>query len=432
MFDLFKRGGKREQLDVHPIVTISGTESSVVDSIKEIELEEVSFAVAFVSADVSFESAVGSIKNALPAGVKFLACTDAGRLTSEDLDHYQTRPTAAPIVLQAYSSELISDVSLHNVKLHNNDKSLSKEQRVEKISREISNIIPSFQTSFNDTVGFTLIDGLSASESFFAEAVFKSQKLPFHIMGGSAGGSLSFDVTKVFDGEKVQTGVAALAILKVGKEYTFDIHSHHNFALTNTSFKVVESSLEDRWVKQVMGNDGQITTFTSALMAHFSVSDLESLSKKLTDYSFAIKIDGVPMIRSVAAFDADNDRVNFYCDVAAGDTLYLVKRESLSSHFEKAKGQVRSVNGEFLGGIAVDCILRRLNNSSELNNSFWGANSNVIGFSSFGEFWGLNNNETQTGLYFYKTYNATSRSKSIEDFPFIFASQTSYFSERES
>lgn len=151
-----------------------------------------------------------------------------------------------------------------------------------------------------------------------------------------------------------------------------------------------------------MNGNGDIVSFTDALKEELGVTSLDALKKELVNYSFAIVVDGKPMIRSVAFFDEPLDRVNFYCDVAAGDTLHLVRRKSLKMCFDNAKREVLSTEHKFVGGIAVDCILRRLNNTQELSSSFWGSGSNVVGFSSFGEFWGLNNNETQTGLYFFE------------------------------
>lgn len=432
MFPFLGKGKTKESLKPEmPITAHAGSLSDVVEKIKNNSPQDVKLAVAFVSHEENFERVTSQIKEALPEDSVLIGCTDAGRLNSECSDQYHQSRSASPVVVQTYHKRLVSDFEIKTLDLHCGDSTLTKDERVRRIRQEVSKISTKFPVSHEDTVGFALIDGLSASESFFAEAVFESRNLPFHIVGGSAGGSLNFDITKVYDGSRVLTGRAVLAIVKLGGEYTYNVHSHHNFELTSTSFKVVESSLEERWVKQVMDGKGDITSFIDALMMELKVSSLEGLQQKLVDYSFAIVVDGKPMIRSVAFFDEPQGRVNFYCDVAAGDTLHLVRRKSLKMCFDNAKREVLSTEHRFVGGIAVDCILRRLNNKNELSSSFWGAGSNVIGFSSFGEFWGLNNNETQTGLYFFERSDSGKKPHSVEKFPFIYASQYNYFSQRE-
>ncbi len=419
---------------IQPIDTFGATSRSIDSVLNEHKtLTEAALVLAFIAPSEDFRSVTRKIQLALPTGCKLIACTDAGRLSSESGDPY-IESNNDTIVMQAYSQRLVKSVNIETIDLFSSELGLEKGKRqhqVEKIERELNRIQLPPKSNVQNTFCLTLVDGVSASESFLAEAIYNSAKFPFHMIGGSAGGELDFAETLIFDGAEVVQGVAVLAFVQLEEAYTYDIHSHHNFDLTPTNFKVVESNTEERWVRLVLDSNGDIRPLTDVLVAHFGVDSIAELDAKLKDYSFAIVIDGKPMIRSVAGIDSDSLKVSFFCDVASGDTLHLVKRKSLESAFKNASRDVLSGGGKMVGGIAVDCILRRLNNDSELSRSFWGKGAQVIGFSSFGEFWGLNNNETQTGIYFYDVRQSPRDSKSISEFPFMYAANFKYFSERE-
>lgn len=421
-------------LPTQPIQTISATSRTVERAISQLSnLDSAALAVAFISHEESFSETIESLKKALPRQVKLIASTDAGRLSSESSDPY-LKSNSETLVLQIYDSALVESISIETIELFTPELGQvdgKKEHQVAKIQKELEKVHLPFEASVEYTFCLTLVDGLSASESFLAEAIYNSEKFPFHMIGGSAGGSLSFDETLIFDGTEVARGKAIMAFVKLGSAYTYDIHSHHNFDMTRSSYKVVESNTEERWVRLVLDDAGNIRPLTEVLAEELSSGSVDDLPKSLTDYSFAIVINGEPMIRSVAGVDGEAGKMNFFCDIASGDTLHLVKRKSLEAAFATSKTEVMKGGRKMVGGLVADCILRRLNNGSEISSSFWPRGSQVAGFSSFGEFWGLNNNETQTAIYFFEKVASGKKSDSITKFPFIYAANYKYFSERE-
>lgn len=54
----------------------------------------------------------------------------------------------------------------------------------------------------------------------------------------------------------------------------------------------------------------------------------DELNTHLTDYSFAIKVGKELYVRSIRTIDLASGVVNFYCDIATGEELHLVKRNA--------------------------------------------------------------------------------------------------------
>nr|BFE97791.1 hypothetical protein GCM10020185_83270 [Pseudomonas brassicacearum subsp. brassicacearum] len=74
-------------------------------------------------------------------------------------------------------------------------------------------------------------------------------------------------------------------------------------------------------------------------------------------------------VRSIARIDYQQQIIQLFCDVAPGEELVMVKRTPLREatrldyeKFLKGKG------GRPVAAILNDCILRRLNNSSDLGS----------------------------------------------------------------
>ncbi len=84
-----------------------------------------------------------------------------------------------------------------------------------------------------------------------------------------------------------------------------------------------------------------------------------------------------------------------------------------------------------IGGLLSDCILRRLNNEAHLAevDAFQGIP--LAGFSTFGEMFGLNINQTLTALFFFSS-DVPFPDPIIDRFPIHYASFCRYFDRRDS
>jgi methyl-accepting chemotaxis protein len=152
----------------------------------------------------------------------------------------------------------------------------------------------------------------------------------------------------------------------------------------------------------VIDGQGRISTLAEALCETLNCSPA-GLEAKLADYSFAITVGKELFVRSVSKLDTDSGKVHFYCDVAPGEELLLVRRTGLAKTMEKDFGHfMQGKSGNLVAGILNDCILRRLCNGKELSQVGRITGAAVAGFSTFGEILGLNLNQTITAIFFFR------------------------------
>lgn len=441
MFSFFQKTKDVQAQNIESIQVISSNLNTLTQDIdaQANKLKTTGLCIAYVSPHVDFLSVCQKIKQQLQqiAGdCKVIAVSTSGELCSTGKSLYcETGNSWSSIVLQCFDRAMFSGISIHAVPLHNDDLkrgdvSMTQDVRIERISQSLSSVRLPFPIDFHDTVALTFLDGLSASESFFSQAVYKSQKFPCHFIGGSAGGKFDFKNTYIFDGEQIRQGCAVVSFLKISPSYRYSIFTSHNFEKQSASFMITEASGEQRWVKSVMTPDHQVVPFIQALKNHFRVNSDQDLEKQLENYSFAIEIDGQLFIRSISAFDFANDKVSFFCDLSMGEELYLVKRQDFVSKTEQDFNKFLSNkrNAKPVGGILNDCILRRLYNGNALGQLHCFDNIPTAGYSTFGELYGVNINQTLTALFFFKLENehALFEDESVDLFPILYAKFQNY------
>lgn len=348
------------------------------------------------------------------------------------------------IILQIFSSEMIQDLQIETVNLLCEDiksKNLkyNLNKRIENLTTEVSKInLKLSDTNLNNTFAYALIDGSSASESFLMEAIYKSEKFPYLFIGGSSGGlkiesnnvTLNLSETFLYTNGKLYNSSAVIIFIKLTQNYRYGVFKTHNYTpVTNVNFNILDASLEFRCVKSVFTNNKQ-TSLMHALGDYFNISTNE-VANKLNDYTFAIKIGNEYYIRSVASFNND-ESVSFFCDIAYGDTLYLMKKtdfvQQTKTDYEKySKGKPKPI-----GALFNDCILRRLVNSNELKNlNVFQEINNIAGFSTFGEICGININQTLLAVFFYNIKNTTFSDDFVNNLPIKIANYINIFTQRE-
>ncbi len=370
--------------------------------------------IGFVSPHVEFRSVTSRITSFLPAGTKLVMCTSAGELCSADdtrsTVYLETGAAWDTIVLQSFSGELISDVHVEAVPLFSEDirsgkNTRSISERIKKISEHLKTIDVPFKIQYEDTIAFTLIDGLSNSESFFMEAVYGSGRFPCLFAGGSAGGRLDFKNTYIFYDGVIYENHAIVSFLKLQPSMRFGILKSQNFEKTQKKFMILESDTVRRFVKTVYDpQTHDIRNMIDELCEYFRCQPGE-LEEKLNDYSFGIEINGELYVRSASGIDVKENRINFYCDVSKGDELYLLKKTDFVETTRRDLEQFLSEKTAFaepVGAILNDCILRRLNNQNLLHGITHFGSLPLAGFSTFGELLGVNINQTLTAVFFFR------------------------------
>ena len=362
----------------------------------------------FVSPYLDIDQVAARIRRRFPDSTISL-CTTAGELCNGGTTLYcATGDRWDRIVLQLFDDSVIASAELVMVPLEcedirNGGQRLGMQERIGKLVTNIKRLQVRTPIDHRDTLAYVLFDGLSASESFFMEALYESGRFPCLFVGGSAGGKADFKQTLIHDVRRSYQNHAQIVFLKTAADVRFGVFKSQNFKPADLSFNVLTASVEDRTIDQVIDRQGNIKTMVQALCDAFSCSP-RALEQKLTDFSFAIRVGNELFVRSIARIDFEQQIVQLYCDVAPGEELVMVRRTPLNEatrsdyrHFLRNKG------GQPVAGILNDCILRRLNNGAELK-SMAGAFGDVplAGFSTFGEILGLNLNQTLTAVFFFR------------------------------
>ncbi len=400
-----------------------------------------SLVVGFISPHLDFAEVARRIKSRLAPGTAFLAVSTAGELSSSpgsgDALYCAAPASWSTVVLQMFSRDLVSAVSLHTVPLHSADIRAggpvrSIDERIDAIRRELADVRPPFPLRATETLALTFIDGLSASESFLMEAVYRDDRFPCLFVGGSAGGTFDFKHTFLFDGTSVVENAAVIAFLKMAPERRFGVFKTHNFRATPASFLVCKSDPIRRTVSQVATGEGfEPENVVDALVRHFGCKP-EALYDRLTQStSFGIEIDGEIFVRSVSGVDLDAGVVSFYCDIAPGDRLRLLVADGFVSKTDADFAAFLKDKPPPIGALLNDCVCRRLYNSDALGALKTFAGIPVAGFSTFGELLGININQTLCAVVFFDAADgAAFRDRYTDDFAVHYARFKSWFLHR--
>ncbi|MFM2479866.1 methyl-accepting chemotaxis protein [Celerinatantimonas sp. YJH-8] len=360
--------------------------------------------LAFVSPHCDFNKVNQQLTQAMPFAEHIITIMTAGELGGGSQQFYHETPSQwDSIVIHGFSKRLLLSVSTHAIPLITESHSPTINQRIDFISQALNKISVPFTVDSNNTIAFTYFDGLTRSENFFTEALYKTSKFPCYFIGGSAGGKLDFQQANVALDGQIKSKQVILAFCKIAPEYRYGILKTHNFEPTGIAMDVAEFDPFERILHSVLNQNKELITPVEFLAHHFKCPT-ESIGEALKGYSFGVQIGESIYIRSVAAINNDGS-IQFFGDMGFGEKLQLVKAKSLSD--TTSRDYQKFIQGKPKPPIALianDCILRRLNNQNQLNqiNSFNQCCSS--GFSSFGEFLGVHQNETLTALAFFNVH----------------------------
>jgi hypothetical protein len=397
-----------------------------------------SFISGYVAPDADIEQVARSVRARFP-DVALTLTTTAGELCSGGGGSLYCDATEGRdrVVLQLFDRSVIGEARVVTIPLSSEDLRKSGQvmdyrERIDRLVRSIQATQVDLDIDHRDTFAYVLFDGLSNSESFFMEALYESGRFPCLFVGGSAGGKLDFRDTWLHDGSRRLNNHVLVAFLKMAPQVRFGVFKSQNFEPAGTSFQIFSASVERRQVSLVINGEGRVVSLIEALCKTFGC-DRKQLPAKLDSHSFAIRVNNELYVRSVARLDVDHDRVDFYCDVAPGEELVLVRRTPFASTTERDyRAFMANKPGEPLAGMFNDCVLRRLYNSAELaglERIFGGGH--IAGFSTFGEILGLNLNQTLTAVFFFRTQPAdTFRDEYVDNFVAHYGEFKAFFLRR--
>lgn len=405
------------------------------------ELSGVNFKPTFIAGFVSPYLDLGKIS--IKIKQRFLdshmvIANSAGELCSARAEFYCSAEDGWDnIVLQIFGSNVISSAEILTIPLHSNDLrqkrvDIQAHDRTTRIENYLKQIFIQTKIDYHDTLAYVLCNGVSFSENYLMNALYSTDKLPCLCVGGSSGGKLDFKESYIYDGENITNDHAVISILKFAPDIRFGAFKSQNFEDTGLSYRVHEGSLELRYVDTVIDHQKNISHLSDEVCKALKCSP-EHLKQVLHDYTFAIKMQNDKFCRSMHDFDIESKRIYFYCDVAVGEELHLVKRTSFKDSTEETyKNFLIGKHSKPIAGILNDCILRRLNNTphlEELGGVF--GQCPVIGMSTFGEILGLNLNETLTAIFLFKVEkNQEFHDEYIDNFPVHYANFKAYYLRR--
>lgn len=401
---------------------------------------QASLALAFVSPHVNFSQVTKRLQS-MAGPTPVVALSTAGEIGCSGTEQKESiykkvGESWSSIVIQIFSADLFSGVSVQTIPLHNDDirtgnPSMKKSERVGRIQSALDQLRMPFSIHAKDTIALTFIDGLSACENYIMEAVYESGRFPCFFIGGSAGGKLDFLSTYLFNGKQILENHAIVIFMKLAPGKTYGVLKSQNFKKAGKSYIVIDADTDKRIVSSIYEEQTkQVRPFAEILAAslHTSVDGLNDYLNK-NGYTFGIEIDGELFVRSVAQLFEDTGQISFFCDVNPGDELLLLQATDFVEQTKKDIAAFLQNRPNPLGAILDDCILRRLNNEASLDRivNFWGIP--VAGFSTFGELFGININQTLTALVFFDAKDKDHSDPFIEKFPLYYAKYANYFTK---
>lgn len=419
------------------VMSVLSSSGQLQNHLKTLRFEP-TYIAGFVSPHVDLDKVARQVAERFP-GAALTLCTTSGELCSQNDQLYcATGNQWDRVVLQLFDASIIASAETVYVPLESQDirargPRMSMQQRIAKLIESIKRLRVNTTIDHRDTLAYVTFDGLSASESFFMEALYESGRFPCLFVGGSAGGKTDFVKTLIHDGKRSYENHVQIVFLKCARNARFGVFKSQNFEPTSVSLSVLTASLEERYISQVIDSKGNVRSMVAALCESLNCEP-KDLEKRLANYSFAIRVGEELFVRSIAQIDYDKERIYLFCDVAPGEELVMVKRTPILEATRKDLQRfLQGKSGKPVGGLLNDCILRRLNNGNDLsrmNEAF--DDIPVVGFSTFGEILGLNLNQTLTAVFFFRTpEGAPFRDEYIDNFTAHYGEFKAFFLRRQ-
>ncbi len=399
-----------------------------VDNLSALNLEGgTQLVMAFVSPHCNFANVSAQLSSCMPFAKTVLAVMTAGELGGGEKIYHQTPNSWDNIVLNAFSKTLVGELSYHLIDLHCADLKAGKPQitaaeRIKKIEQALALLNPPFSIDSQDTFALTYFDGISASEDFFAQALYRCGKFPCFFVGGSAGGKLDFNMANISINGVVKENVALVAFCKINKGYRYGILNSHNYEAIGVEFTTASFDPLTRTLHSVLDKNLNLQPPAEAIAAHFNC-DSSELEQQLVGFSFGRKINGKIYVLTIANINPDGS-IKFFGDLSFGEIFQVVKagsfKDATSVDYQNfMQGKPRQP----IATIANDCIFRRLNNPNNLNEISVFDKKYLSGFSTFGEFLGVHQNETLTAIGFFDVAeNESFYDEYVNNFAFHYAS----------
>jgi hypothetical protein len=243
-------------------------------------------------------------------------------------------------------------------------------------------------------VGVALVEGLRMKEEAANDALGNVAPM-LSFVGASAGDDEKFVSTRVFvNGEESDDGAA---LLLLDAAVPFEIGKTCSFEPTGVSFTVTRADVPNRIVHEL---DGWPVLEAYAKAVGVAPEKLDS--GVFMNHPLGLLVDGQPWIRSPQRA-LPGGGLKLYCQLLEGTHVHLMKATDLVAGTREEMGRVKRLLGRPSGGLAFNCILRRLElDAKDQHAAFLEAFAGLemAGFHTYGESWLGHINQTLTGLWF--------------------------------
>lgn len=265
----------------------------------------------------------------------------------------------------------------------------------QEIVRQLRHDLDAESTDANGdkTFAFLLLDGLSRCEEMAISAV-SSALGTMPLVGGSSGGDLSFQKTRVFANGRFASDGGVLVLVRT--QLPFQAFTTDHFVSSATRMVVTEADPARRIVSEINAEPA------GPEYARLIGIDVEALSPMVfATHPVVVKVGGRYYTRSIQKLNPDGS-LSFFCAIDKGIVLTTARGTDIVANLRGLFEQLRSEIGPPQLIIGCDCILRTLElERRQLKGSVGRlfAENNVIGFSTYGEqFQAMHVNQTFTGV----------------------------------
>lgn len=292
---------------------------------------------------------------------------------------------------------MIENLCTNKIKLFSDIKDYTERKKL--IEKEVLFINIPFEAHCINTLYYLIYDGLSQSESSLLELLYKHNPYPCALVGGGSSGNMDFSGAFIFYNGEILKNQALSIHVQFKPKYRFNLMKSQNFnPQSNITFTILDVSLYDKTVRELINKK----PFRLKLYVIILTALLKNLKNKMQEYTFALKIGEDYLISPMEI--NPNKTLFSYCDIESAQELSLLKKTNFIEAIKKDYEKFSLNKPKPLGAIFNDCILRRLHNKEHLNQIHFN-DFPIVGFSSFGEIYGVGIAKSLVAIFFYEVEN---------------------------
>lgn len=316
-------------------------------------------------------------------GSLVLGCTTAGELVNGKI-------LKNSIVAMSVNSNIISDAKIEVIE--NMKESLNIEDAFYSFEEHFNE--SSYSMDLRKYIGLVLIDGLSYQEEKLMDLI--GNRTDIFFIGGSAGDNLEFKSTYVYANGTAYTDSAVLIMMKMDQNAEFGLIKTNSFNVLDDIFVANKVNVETREVIE-FNNRPALCVYAQAVGA----ASLEDVPHYFSTHPVGLFAGDDIYIRSPRQVKGTN--IVFYCNILEGMEVRLLETANVIEDTQKAIEEKINEWGRIDGIIDFDCIERiQQIEKKGLDKEYAGIFKTIptIGFSTYGEAFIGQNNQTATMLVF--------------------------------